>query len=303
MPDVSESRIYGDAVAHSLGVTAPAALATRSLRTSQIAMTRISCGPAQLGRTPSIPPEDSFIIALYLDGLSHHELWSRGRRVLAQGYAPNAMRIVNLVGEYSAHIAAPHETVCFYIPRRALDDFTDEAGGSRVADLSCAPGVVYPVVAHLGAALLPAFRRPGEAGSLFVDHLAAAVCAHVAQRYGGFVVPRPVARGGLSTALERRATAFLAAHFAKDVHLEDVAAACGLSRGHLIRAFKLTTGVTPHKWLQRYRIEQAKALLRDSETAIAEIALACGFADQSHLTRVFSLLVGTSPGSWRRSRS
>jgi AraC family transcriptional regulator len=58
--------------------------------------------------------------------------------------------------------------------------------------------------------------------------------------------------------------------------------------------------MTPHKWLQLRRIQQAKTLLLESSITTAEIAVICGFADQSHLTRVFTRLVGTPPSGWRR---
>jgi hypothetical protein len=48
------------------------------------------------------------------------------------------------------------------------------------------------------------------------------------------------------------------------------------------------------------RIEKAKQLLTDTTLSLAEIAMACGFADQSHFTRVFSRTTHASPGAWRR---
>jgi AraC family transcriptional regulator len=50
------------------------------------------------------------------------------------------------------------------------------------------------------------------------------------------------------------------------------------------------------------RIDKAKDLLRSSDLSLNEIALACGFADQSHFTAVFTRMVGVSPGFWRRAR-
>ena len=49
-------------------------------------------------------------------------------------------------------------------------------------------------------------------------------------------------------------------------------------------------------------MEKAKKFLIDAELPLAEIALECGFSDQSHFTRVFSRTVGTSPGTWQRLR-
>jgi transcriptional regulator GlxA family with amidase domain len=83
--------------------------------------------------------------------------------------------------------------------------------------------------------------------------------------------------------------------------LRDIAAACGLSVNHLSRAFRRSTGLPPHAWLIGARLEAAKTLLRQRTRALADIALACGFADQTHFTRVFTTRIGLSPGAWRRS--
>ncbi len=298
---MASQRRYGDAVAHSLGLDDAPLLSTRTLRKSQIGMARISCGVGTIGMTPQIPAEDTFIAAVYLTPLEHHELWSNGKRTIAQGYAANSMRIVNLEAEYSALITCAHEAACFYIPRTVLNDFTDETGG-RVGRLSCPPGIIDPVIANLVQALLPAFERPEEFPSIFTDHVALAVLAHLARRYGGLVAGRTGAiRGGLSLMQERRAKEYLAANITGNVLLADVARACGLSRSYFIGAFAQTTGLTPHKWLQRYRLQKARTLLLESSISIAEIAVICGFADQSHLTRNFTRATGSSPAAWRRA--
>ena len=99
----------------------------------------------------------------------------------------------------------------------------------------------------------------------------------------------------------RRAREFLAAHLGANISVDDVAAVCGLSRAYFTSAFRRATGETPHLCLLRYRIERAKALLTGPLT-IADIALECGFADQSHLTRVFAKQTGIPPGVWRREQ-
>ncbi len=299
---VTADRRYGDAVAHSLGLRATPSLVTRSLKSAQIGINRLSIGPAQLGHTPRIPAEDTFIAAIYLTPVPHHELWSSGRRVLSQGYGANAMRIVNLVDDYSARITCPHESLNFYLPRGALDEYADEAGMRRVSHLACAPGTSDAVMTHLVAALLPGFEDPAPRAALFVDHVALAVCSHLTRTYGGLAAPGGASKGGLSAALARRAQDYLASRMADDVTLQDAARACGLSRSHFARAFRLSTGSTPYQWLQRHRIERAQQLLREPALSIVEIAAACGFADQSHLTRVFARRVGTSPAAWRRAR-
>jgi AraC family transcriptional regulator len=122
----------------------------------------------------------------------------------------------------------------------------------------------------------------------------------VLHAYGGVAGAANAEPRGLAPWQERRAKAFLLAHLAGDVSLAEVASECALSRGHFSKAFKQTTGQTPHAWLVSQRVEEARRLLARPELPIAEIAAACGFADQSHLTRVFSAQMGTSPARWRR---
>jgi AraC-like DNA-binding protein len=276
-------------------------MTARTLQKSQIGMARISCGPDTIGMTPRIPAEDTFIVAVYLTDLKHHELWSRGKRVIAQSYSANSMRIVNLEAEFSALIASEHEAVAFHIPRAVLNEFALETGG-RVSHLVCPPGIEDPVVANLVQALLPVFDRPADFSTLFTDHVAVAVLSHLTASYGGLRPGRArTNRGQLSVIQERAAKDYLAANLSGNVMLADVAAVCGLSRSHFIDAFARTTGFTPHRWLQAHRLQKARTLLLESSLSIGEIAMICGFSDQSHLTRHFTRSFGSSPAAWRRA--
>jgi AraC family transcriptional regulator len=87
-----------------------------------------------------------------------------------------------------------------------------------------------------------------------------------------------------------------------DVPVGELAGLCGLSRSYFTRAFKVSMGTPPHRWLLRQRVRRAGEMLERTNESIAAIALACGFADQSHLTRVFHAVTGTSPAAWRRRR-
>jgi transcriptional regulator GlxA family with amidase domain len=83
--------------------------------------------------------------------------------------------------------------------------------------------------------------------------------------------------------------------------VSDVAEACGLSVNHFSRAFRRSIGKPPHRWLLDRRIQRAQDMLRINHLSLADIALTCGFAEQSHFTRVFTRTVGMPPGAWRRS--
>jgi AraC family transcriptional regulator len=112
----------------------------------------------------------------------------------------------------------------------------------------------------------------------------------------------PPTRGGLAPWQERRAKELMSTHLGRQIPLALVAGECRLSVSHFARSFKQCTGKPPHRWLLENRVERAKELLLDDTVSLAEVALDCGFSDQSHFTRVFSRTVGTSPGTWRRIR-
>ncbi|MGE7139272.1 helix-turn-helix domain-containing protein [Luteibacter sp. NPDC031894] len=108
-------------------------------------------------------------------------------------------------------------------------------------------------------------------------------------------------RGGLATWQERRAIAYMDERLDQSFPVAAVAEACGLSVNHFSRAFRRSMGKPPHRWLLDRRIDRARELLRDTTLSLADIALACGFAEQSHFTRVFTRTVGMPPGAWRRA--
>jgi AraC family transcriptional regulator len=110
------------------------------------------------------------------------------------------------------------------------------------------------------------------------------------------------ARGGLAPWRQSRAEDLLRAGLAGGVSVEQVARECHMSVSQFGRTFKKTTGLTPHRWLLQQRVQRAQDLLLRSALPLAEIALDCGFSEQSHFTRTFTRLVGTSPGQWRRQR-
>ncbi len=109
--------------------------------------------------------------------------------------------------------------------------------------------------------------------------------------------------GGLSPRHLRRTRDFIREHLAEDICLDDLAELTGLTCKHFARAFRQSTGLPPHQYLVLQRIEAAKRRLVDARVSLADIALECGFADQSHFTAAFRKAVGVPPGAWRRDHA
>ncbi len=110
------------------------------------------------------------------------------------------------------------------------------------------------------------------------------------------------AAGGLAPWQGELAARLLLSDLCADPHVTELARRCGLSRSYFTKAFKVSMGLPPHRWLVRRRIQRAEELLERTDDSICAIAAACGFADQSHLTRIFHAAIGTSPAAWRRAR-
>ena len=96
-------------------------------------------------------------------------------------------------------------------------------------------------------------------------------------------------------------TDYITEHAAGTIRLQDLAELVGMSQSHFSHAFKASTGLPPHQWQLKARIERGQRLLASSERPLTEIAADAGFSDQAHFTRVFRRMVGETPAAWRRS--
>ncbi len=136
-------------------------------------------------------------------------------------------------------------------------------------------------------------------GRVYVETLAQALCAHVGRHYSRVATSPTASSGALAPHQLRKALEFIRSHLAEDLPLSNIARAAGLSPFHFARRFKLATGLAPHQFLIRQRVERARHLLGQSDIALADIAVQCGFCDQSHLTNHFRRLVGMTPRRYR----
>jgi len=146
-------------------------------------------------------------------------------------------------------------------------------------------------------------QAEGEAnyGAVYIQSLSLTLASYLCVRYGG--APRgegPPHRSLLSAAHRQAIEAFIERELASDFGLVDVAS---LTRcpDHFSRLFKQAFKQSPYQYVLSRRIERAKVMLRGSDLAIAEIAIACGFANQGHLTTVFKRRTGMTPAAYRRT--
>ena len=293
---------YGEKLGERLQAKNASVIITRVLRKAVIAATEIRSDHPNHGMSKSIPREDAFLVALQLRDYPRREYWEDGQPAPICDLHAGETCFHDLKRDPIVLLDKPIHSVNFYLPRATFNAIADDVDAPPIGDLHYKPGtgVADSTIGNLGRSLLAAFGLPDQADRLFVDHVTLAIGVNVAQTYGGLrPILRPV-RGGLALWQVRRAKELLCANLDGAITLKEIAQECRLSVSHFSRGFRQTVGVAPHKWLLSFRVDLAKNLLRKQEKTLSDVALACGFADQSHFTRVFTRMTGISPGAWRR---
>ncbi|MGR5179175.1 AraC family ligand binding domain-containing protein [Vibrio parahaemolyticus] len=116
---------------------------------------------------------------------------------------------------------------------------------------------------------------------------------HLLERHGRCLSPCAHAIGSKSLALLRE---YMMAHLDQPIRLAQLAALCELSARQFHRQFKLATGMSPHAWLTRLRLEKSMELVKAGQPAI-QVALQTGFYDQAHFSKSFRSVFGVSPST------
>lgn len=180
------------------------------------------------------------------------------------------------------------------VPVETMQGHQDGDAGLDLGRYFRAPVVRDSVLARKFLTAVRAMEQPGE--TLRAQELFTAFASQLMARHGEAVPGR--GRPG-SVALLRLSTAkdYLASHFHRDVEIAELAIQTQLSRAHLTRAFTAHYGVPPHVWLNAVRLSHARRMLLEGQRLV-DVALACGFADQSHFNRRFKGAMGVTPAQW-----
>ncbi|MET9251912.1 AraC family transcriptional regulator [Nonomuraea sp. NPDC003709] len=187
-------------------------------------------------------------------------------------------------------------SVQVHIPRGTVDSVAARLGGRAVdyEAMSASLAAGDPLIEEA----VRAVDRLSEADDLYAESAAAFLAVHLLTRHSRRTVLRTLTR---EDARVRAAVAMMRERLADPVTLADIAGEVHLSVFHLVRVFKEATGVTPHRFLTRLRIEEAKRLLRETDLAIAQVAPRCGFASPGALSAAFLRHTGARPSVYRNS--
>lgn len=152
---------------------------------------------------------------------------------------------------------------------------------------------------HVVLALAEHVRAPSPSALLEVEALAAALVHHFARRAPA---PRPVVVATLSSPKLRQVLDFVAGHLDAPLTVRSLSEMVDMDMFQFTRAFKQSTGLSPHRYVLQARIDHAKELLRDPALPITEVALQAGFSTPSHFSVTFRRITGQTPREFRDGR-
>ena len=254
-----------------------------------------------------MPFEDSFdavddpLIVLHLDGpVTVHCRIRKGES--SRRIPPGGMVIMPGGMGYRVRLGAPLQTLHLYLRRALVEEVAQSILPGDPGRLELLPrfGDNDPLIEHLMLGMRDALHDDTSPPP-YVEYLGRAIAARLIYGHSSsspiIRVPLGVGHRNLSKVLD-----FMQANLAESIDLPAIAAVTGLSPSHFARQFRATTGVAPHQYLLRLRVDRAKRLLSGTDTPLVAVAFACGFANQEHLTRIFKRSSGITPAAYRRAR-
>jgi AraC family transcriptional regulator len=152
-----------------------------------------------------------------------------------------------------------------------------------------------PLVHQIGLALKRALETADSISRLYAETMNTALMVHLLQSYCAEKLTLPTYTGGLSKRKLQLIIEYIDAHLDCNLSLKELAATVQISTHYFAQLFKQSTGISPHQYVIRCRIERSKELLRQKQITIADVAKIVGFVDQSHFHRHFKRLVGITP--------
>jgi AraC family transcriptional regulator len=172
----------------------------------------------------------------------------------------------------------------------------------RPIELAPQPGIQDRHLASLVWAMEAEIRSGCPSGRLYGESISLAVATHIAGRFSAARKPMPGPEGGIEWRRLSNVLDFMHANLGRDIGVFELAELAHLSPTHFARVFRFSMGVAPHRYLVRRWIVEAKRLLAKGQLSIVEVALAVGFANQSHFGQAFRQVVGTTPRRYRKDR-
>jgi AraC family transcriptional regulator len=246
-----------------------------------------------------VEPMTDHVIMTYIDTVQRLE--RRNGKSLVTGTARNGVVTIIPAGSSARwDIDGSVNVVQLFLPHGTLTRVAAEADRGGAIDLTERTAHPDLVTSRLLTSAADVLDGHDTLDTLFRQQLTDLLATRLLSAHTGKPPAYQPALGGLAPTVLRRAIARLRSDADMDVSLATLSTDAGLSRFHFCRAFKESTGLSPHNWLRQYRLEQALNMLRDPNNSVAMVAATLGYASQTAFAAAFRKLTGETPSEWRR---
>jgi AraC family transcriptional regulator len=247
-----------------------------------------------------VKPMADHVLMTFPSGSQRFERRS-GKSIVVGTARPGAVTVIPAGSTSRWDIPGPLNVVHLYLPQETLERVALEAGAPARGDLIERSAHPDPITSRLLLSAVDMLEGNATLDVLFRQQITDLLATRLLVAHAGPPVVTGPAVGGLPPMVLRRAIERLRSDSDADVSLAALAADAGLSRFHFCRAFKGSTGLSPHAWLRQYQLEQAMNMLRDPSASIASVAAELGYSSQTAFAAAFRKLTGETPSDWRRS--
>jgi AraC family transcriptional regulator len=280
----------------------PGHAAAMALSASKVVATRWHASNGSTQEFGAETPADCHVVKVVLRNTNIRFAVS-GRTVQDGVTTPGTVHVTEPAVPVRCLFRGPYDVLHLHVPNNLIAQCARDMTG-HPKPMLCSNGVPRKdiTVDALSRALLEADRVGGSFGQLYADCIGIAIVARLlasANRLGPADRPKV---GELARWRLKRAIDYFEAQLGEPVSLADVASSAGLTRMHFAAQFRAATGLRPHEYLLRRRIERAQEMLAGTGMSLVDIALSVGFQTQSHFTSVFKRYAGQPPRAWRESR-
>jgi AraC family transcriptional regulator len=246
-----------------------------------------------------VEPMTHHVVMAYNGTMQRMERRS-GRSVAIGTFRPGVVIIIPEGSSSRWDIPKPVDVVQLYLPHAMLERVARETDMATATDLLERTAYPDPVTSRLILTAADALEGNGPLDTLFRHQLTNLLATRLLTVHTGSPAAFQPTMGGLPPKVLLRAIERLRSDSDEDVSLTALASDAGLSRFHFCRAFKESTGLSPHAWLRQHRLEQAMKMLRDTDASVVSVAQALGYASQTAFAAAFRKLTGETPSNWRR---
>jgi AraC family transcriptional regulator len=246
-----------------------------------------------------VEPMTHHVIMSYNGGVQRMERRS-GRFVSTGTFRSGVVTIIPEGSSSRWDIPKPVDVVQLYLPHTTLVRVAAEADTASPTNLLERTAHPDPITSRLLLSAADVLEGNETLDSLFRQQLTDLLATRLLAEHAGVPSTVQPVVGGLAPKALLRAIDRLRSDSDADVSLAALSAEAGVSRFHFCRAFKESTGLSPHAWLRQLRLEQAMQMLRETDASVVTVAAALGYASQTAFAAAFKRLTGDTPTDWRR---